>query len=357
MKGADIANQLRALLPIYTNDFTEQISVSSLARNTLTITATTGAVHGLTTNDNITIAGARESIAISSLTRVGNVVTATCAVNHKLPPPDKLKVPIFIVVENGSPSDYNGTHKLKATPSYKIFQYEITTTPASPATTPGNLSLSDFFLYNGTKTATVSSTTIFTYPILNSNLQTPAGGTIVLHKNARIDWAANFDIAFKDYAGNEARTKENWIYVVVNPREVFKNGTITTDPDAMQIANSEFRYETIQSFSIFTFVPASGSRLGGIASDQAREYLKPLLKSIGNFLLTSNLSECQYNPVTFQGDENEAFNGATYVHRFDFASIGEIRNEDVIDPFSVVPLEEADVAFDIDLDLTIDFGT
>lgn len=356
MKGADIVNQLRSLLPVYTSDFTDELSISSLARNGSTITAITDEVHGLSDNDNVTIAGAKESITITSLTRAGNVITATCATNHKLPSPDKLLTPFFIEVANASPSDYNGTFQLTGTPSYKIFQFKIITTPASPAINAGNLLLPDFSFFNGIKIVTIVNSLTFTYDLLNDNLQSPAAGTIKLHKNIRIDWAADFEIVFQDYTPNEARVAQNWIYVVVNPRETFKKDTTTTDITSVQIANSEFRYETTQTFSIFTFVPSADSRLGGIASDKAREYLKPLLKTIGNYLLPSSLSECKFNPVTFQGDEPETFTGATYVHRFDFVVRGEIRNEDVIDPFQVVSLEKLDADFDKDLEIVIDFG-
>ncbi len=356
MKGADIVNQLRSLLPVYTSDFTDELSISSLTRSGSTVTAVTNKVHNLSDNDNVTIAGAKESITITSLTRSGNTVTATCATNHKLPPPEKLQTPLFIEIANASPSDYNGKFKLTATPSYKIFQFKITTTPASPAGNSGNLLLADFSFYNGIKQVTIIDNVTFTYELLNANLQSPAAGTIKLHKNIRIDWAADFEIVFQDYTPNEARVAQNWIYVVVNPRETFKKDTTTTDITSVQIANSEFRYETTQTFSIYTFVPSADSRLGGIASDKAREYLKPLLKTIGNYLLPSNLSECKFNPVTFQGDEPETFTGATYVHRFDFVVRGEIRNEDVIDPFQVVPLEKSDTDINKDLKVVIDFG-
>ena len=353
MKGADIVNQLKSLLPVYTSDFTDELSISSLTRNGSTITAITDEPHGLSKNDNVTIAGAKEPITITSLTRSGNLVTVICLTNHKLPPPDKLKTPFTIEIANVTPTEFNGKFKLFSTSGYKTFQYKITTTPASPAIDAGNLLLPDFSFFNGLKVATIVDDLTFTYKLLNDNLQSPAVGTIKLHKNLRIDSAADFDIALKDYTPNEVRIAENWIYVVVNPLETFKKDTTTTDITSVQIANSEFRYETTQTFSIFIFVPAADSRLGSSASDKARGYIQPLLKTIGNYLLPSTLSECKFNPVTLQGAEPELFNGATYVHRFDFVVRGEIRDEDVIDPFQVVELEKLDADFDNDLEIRI----
>ncbi len=223
MKGEDIANQLKSLLPSLTNDFTDQISITSLTRSGTTVTAVTDTVHGLADEADTTIAGAKEPINITSLTRDGSTVTAICDVNHKLPDPDKLRKddPFFVEIANSSPDDYNGTFKLTGTPGSTTFEYAITATPASPATTAGDLLLTDTFLYNGFKSITLIDTTSFSYEIENDNLQSPAQGTIVLHKNPRIDWAASLDNTVDDYTDrNESDdVPQVRLYVVVSDRE------------------------------------------------------------------------------------------------------------------------------------------
>ncbi len=357
MKGSDIVNQLRQLLPIFTNDFTDQVNITSLVRSGSTVTATTDKDHLLLTDNNITVAGAKEPITITSLTRSGTTVTATCSTAHKLPKPELIRKdsPILVEVTGVTPNDYNGTYKLTETPSNLIFQYQITTTPASPAASGGFLLLQDTFLYNGIKKITVTDVKTFTYEIESQNLQSPAQGTIILHKDNRILLVSDFEIAFDDYTSDSEREFQNRMYVVLGDREAFNKGTTAIDPSALQNANSEYRYDTLNPFQIFTFVPSSDFRLAGVPSDQARGYIKPLMKSIGNFLLPSSLSECKFNPVTYQGDGMELREKAYYVHRFDFAALGELRNEDTIDQIRVVALQELDADFDKDLQVKIDF--
>jgi len=359
MRGSDIANQLKGRLPNYTSDFSESFTITSLSRGDSTITAVTSVAHGGATGDNVTIKGAKEPITITSLTRSGTTVTATCATPHKLPNPSNILTKDIPTIEisGSNPDDYNGTFNLAATPSYFIFQYEITTTPASPAITPGFLLLGDdLFLYNGQKEITVIDTTSFTYEIESENLQSPAQGTIEMLKDVRIAWAASFEIAEAHYSEDTSRITQNWLYIVVNDRETSKKGTTTVDVESVQEVNSEYRYDTIQTFSIFTFIPSATSTLGGIQSDQAREYIQPLLKSIGNFLLPSILTEGCLRPVTFQGDGIQLFNKAYYVHKFDFVAKGEIVNVDTIDAVRIVPLEELDVdTQDKDIEIKIDF--
>ncbi len=359
MRGADIANQLKGRLPKYTDDFSEKFTVKSLTRSGATITAVTSTAHGADTGDNVTIKGAKEPINITSLTRSDDIVTAVCSVPHKLPNPTGMLADNIPIVEiNGStPSDYNGSFTLFDTPDYSTFQYKITTTPASPAATAGDLLLSnDLFLYNGQKTITVVNTATFTYEIESDNLQSPAQGTMEMVKGTRIGWAASFEITEAHYSEDSTRKTQNWLYIVVNHRETFKKDTTTLDVTSIQEVNAEYRYDTIQTFSIFIYIPAKTSILAGIQSDQAREYIQPLLKSIANFLLPSNLTEGCLRPVTFQGDEMELFNKAYYVHRFDFVAKGEIVNEDTIDAVRIVPLEELDSdTQDKDINLKVDF--
>lgn len=361
MKGADIANQLKGLLPNYTDDFNDKFTITSLTRSGSTVTAVTSTAHGGTTGDNVTIKGAKEPINIISLTRSGDIVTATCSVAHKLPNPSNMlarDIPT-VQISGASPSDYNGSFTLFATPDYFTFQYKITTTPASPAATAGDLLLSDdLFLYNGQKAITVIDTTTFTYIIASENLQSPAQGDIEMVKATRIAWAASFDITQAHYSEDATRITQNWLYIIVNDRETFKKDTATTDVTSIQEVNAEYRYDTLTPFSIFIYIPSKASILGGVQSDQARDYIKPLLKSIANFLLPSNLTEGCLKPVTFQGDGIELFNKAYYVHRFDFVAKGEIVNEDTIDAVRVVPLLELDGdTQDKDIEFKIDFTT
>ncbi len=361
MTGVDIVNQLKARLPSITNDFTDQISIISLSRSGNTITAITSANHLLSDNDTPTIAGAKEPIAITKLTRVGSIVTAVCAVKHKLPNPVNLQVEDIptIQISGTIPIEYSGNFPLVSTPDYFTFTYKITETPASPAITKGFLLLTGNFLYNGQKVITVIDKTTFTYQSITTNLQTPAQGTIILHKAPRIDNFATLEAAEDHYTGDdtEARQTQNWLYIVLGDRIGFKKGTIADDIISLQDTNSEYRYDTQIPFFLYIFIPTINSFSGGDQADQARDYIRPLLKSIGNFILPSNLTEGCLNPVTYLSDGRESFNKAYYVHRYEFASRGVIVDADTVDGSQIVPLLELDADIkDKDMNIEIDLG-
>jgi len=77
----------------------------------------------------------------------------------------------------------------------------------------------------------------------------------------------------------------------------------------------------------------------------ARSYLKAILKSIANYRFTSILTQDKYQPCLYIGNATDAYNIASYIHRFDFAITGEIIDNDGVDHFNdVVPLLEVNLA-------------
>ncbi len=85
--------------------------------------ATTGKIYF--TQENLTLAA--QSISVSSLTRSGVIVTATTSSDHSLA--TGMEVTIAGAVE----TDYNGTYEITVTDTDE-FQYTITGSPSTPAT-------------------------------------------------------------------------------------------------------------------------------------------------------------------------------------------------------------------------------
>jgi hypothetical protein len=358
MQGKDIENQFRNILPLYTTDFFDETEISSLSKVGDVVTVTTTQDHKRNTGDKVVIEGAKESISITSITRVDNIVTVVCSQNHKLPNPLKVqpsKIP-NIEISGVTPSEYNGIYKLYATPDYLTFQYKINSTPP-PALINGFFLRNDSgsFAYNGVKVITKIDNLNFTYQV-SQNLQSPAQGNIKLYTNLRIANTAGLELAEAHYSANNKQILQNWLYVVVGDEETFRSGTTTTDIDATQDVNEEFRYDSQTPFNIYIFLPAKNSSLVGKQADQARSYRKAILKTIANYLLPSNLTETCFKPVNYQGNGVELLTEAYYVHRFTFSSKGEIVGADTVDPIDIVPLREMDTDDITDTKIRIDFG-
>jgi hypothetical protein len=99
MKPSDIINQLRAVLPKYTNKFSgEEFSIISLTSTGTTATAN-ATNHGLTTNDYVSIKGAKIPIVVESLTRYQDI--AICILAEPLNP-EKFEI------TGANESEYNG---------------------------------------------------------------------------------------------------------------------------------------------------------------------------------------------------------------------------------------------------------
>lgn len=174
MKITDVVNQLKAVIPKYTDDFSTVLSVSSLARSGSTVTATTTTPHGLnnykgifatyadliaayptaTTNDfafvtatgtqwvwggaasmswintnsnslsvKVLITGAKTPILLTSLTQINGYASAICATKHNL-----TKASETVEISGADQALYNGNHNLVWTPpAFQIESIEIDT--------------------------------------------------------------------------------------------------------------------------------------------------------------------------------------------------------------------------------------
>src|SRR5665213_1189077 len=85
MKAADVAAQLRLVVPSLTSLFSTNLTVTSLTYDAGIVTAVTSTAHGLSTQNNgVLISGALVPNPIISLTSDGLVASATTENNHDL---------------------------------------------------------------------------------------------------------------------------------------------------------------------------------------------------------------------------------------------------------------------------------
>lgn len=131
MQATQIINQLKAVLPKYTSDFTTNFSVTSLTRSGAVVTATTSTAHGLSATNKVLITGAKTPITVSSLTRNGTYALAITATDHNL-----IKNQAAVEISGAVETDYNGVHDLVwKTPIILIESIVIAGTTATVTTT------------------------------------------------------------------------------------------------------------------------------------------------------------------------------------------------------------------------------
>jgi len=332
MVGNQITNRLRQVLCNFTNDFSDVVNITSLVKNNTLVTAT-ATNHGLSDNDYITIKGAKRRVNIQSITFSAGVATIKLAESHNL----FIEIDTKITIAGCSVAGYNGEKIIKSLPDF--YSIEIYSNNFGNAS-DGYITLNDNIYYNGYKQITKINNDSFSYPVLNSIANNTIDGNITFSKASRIQHVATSERAEEFFKNN---TNQKWMFVLLGDERVEENGaTLTTDSLS---TNQTFYFKTLLEFSIFVAIPTDNSKFASAEADLARSYLKPMLKSIANYRFTSILTQDKYQPCLYIGNATDAYNIASYLHRFDFAITGEIIDNDGVDHFNdVVPLLEVNLA-------------
>jgi len=352
MKGIQVVNRLKDILPKYTNDFSTIINASSLTRAGSTITCATATNHNLLTGNYVTIKGAKEPIALSTITFSNGIATATALTDHKLSDPSLFAPQILpIKIEITGAVGFNGSWELVSVPSKLIFTFKVSGNPAN--VNGGYLLLDDYEGYNGYKQITKLTDTSFSYTTTGT-MQSPAQGEIKVSTATRIAHSATPQRIQEFYTAGQGGVLETWLYVVMGQNQAYKNDTVVGDSSTAKRTNEDYWNSAQQSFSIYIVIPATTSILGGDIADNAKGYLKPILKALANYIFESDLSDEEMQPCQYVGDEADDYITATYTHRFDFVVQGFIQVSDTTDYDLGVPLQRVEGLFEeqgLDYDL------
>jgi len=339
MKAEDIINQLFRALPLYTDYFTDTVVVSEITSSGTTATVTTATDHGLISGDYAHISGALTPNPLTSLTRIDNIAYGVTTNNHDLTQNFPPQANIEII--GADQAEYNGVHVFKLEPNRKNFSYEITGTPATPATGSPNLLENLIYGYNGWKQVTVIDTTHFTYEIPKAQ-GSPAEGSPVCKIKPRISGAITFERAGAAYTAQS--TNKLWAFVVTGNKIANKDRQMNNDAIFAPGIGTEFRQLIIQPFSLYVFIPAVQTIAARQTKDLAEDLLTPLCKSLLRFTPSSPFVNNPYGMLVFSGSDFTQYNNAYYLAEYVFEVTEYITYDDTID-------ESIGVAFrDIDID-------
>jgi len=347
LRAVDIVNQLAVYLPTFADDFTTQISVTSLTRSGTTVTATTAAAHGLAVGSQANINGAETPIAVTSITRTGIMAEMVTSADHDITENAGFDVQISGATE----AEFNGTFELLTVPNRRTIRFLVADSgPTSATGSPLLLNGSNVFQsYNGLRSiAAVPTTTSFQYEVSDTSLFTPATGTIVAKTSPRISAAVDFERLLESYT--KQQVDEAWLFVVLGDSVADKNRSIDTDStDNIQRGNY-YNQRIIQNIQFFVFLPTSAEIAGRSSRDRCEELLKPICNSVLGHSFPS-LLENTNNPLMLSSHGAQAYNGAFYAHQYSFEATLQLGPSDIFNP-------QDDVAFrDIDLTTGLDVGT
>jgi len=323
--------QLQRELPKSTNLFTDQLAISSLTFSGGTVTATTVSFHGLSTDNIVNITGAKNPAPISSLTFADGIATAETTVDHDLTlHPDEFAAGFRPQIEIVGADDalYNGFHDLVPEPETRFkFQFKVSGSPNTPDTGSPILLVPSVLGYNGLHQITVTGNTTFTYPS-PITLESPAQGTIVMHKNIRVSGAATIERALEGYT--KQIQNEFWAFVVKDQGLYSKDREIRNDATLTQTAGDAFRARKIRQFSIYVVAPATQSISGLREADAMDEVEVAFGKSLFGFKLPNLFSENSFARVTPVNESHFAYNNAQYIHKFDYETVVDVTSCDTV---------------------------
>lgn len=357
MRISDVVDQLAVELPKHCNDFTTNISITSLTRSGTTVTATAASAHGLIVGNQVNIQGAQTPIVISSLTRSGLIGSMTTATDHDITEDFGFSV----VIEGATEAEFNGTFTLLRVPNRRELTFTMADSGATTATgSPLLLSGSNTYdSYNGIREITVvPSTTTFEYEVTSTTAYSPASGTIVLKSLPRISGALDVESALAVYT--QQSTDQAWAFVIMGDGVVSKSRGISTDAtDGIQ-SNHFFNQKIIQGIQVLVFLPTSSELAARYTRDRCEELLSPICKSLLRAKLPS-LIETDNNPLMLVSHGAEAYTSAFYVHQYTFEASLQLGETDTYQPSGDVAFRDfnittastlgtGEITTDIDLD-------
>lgn len=361
MKAFDIVRQLQATLPIYTELFSDVVTVNILTKITTTITATTAIAHGLNTGDYVNIQGARVPNIITSLTQVNNIATAVTTnpidATLRIGEDNNDK---YVEISGATQPEYNGTKKLLSVIDSKTFTFEITGDPTTPATGSPIFNEDIENLYNGWFEVTKISDTVFTYVVRKEPLAN-ASGTIKAHSDLRISESASVERILNAYTKQDR--DKLWAFVVLGQTNASRNqNSAKNDGVGMYSSQDDYRPNLYQDFNIYTFDPAKTTYASSERRDRAEDmraiFFKCLLGTkfqrsiIDNFDNLTTENE-QYRTM-FVSDDIEQDVNAYYVHRFTFQYSYDLTADDIVKPTWSTAFKEFEISQrNIDTDLEI----
>lgn len=338
MKASDIVKQLVIEIPKHTSLFSSSVAISSLTFAGSTVTAITGAAHGLTTGDYVTIEGALFKNEITSLTSTDDIAYATTSVPHDLTE----EWQDTATISGADQSEYNGDKTLLSANTRSTFTYEISGSPASPATGTIYLEENRIDTFNGRYEITVIDPTAFTYET-NKDLSTVAGGTPVVYTSARIAPVVDIQAAIDAYT--EQNIDKYWAFVVIGEATISRDRAIDNDA-AMLITRAEsVKMLEIENMSIYVFIPTVDEIAGAHARDAIDDIYPAFLKCIGGYKPPTYLAQTRFSGITPESHAMFAYNKAFYIHEFRWQCVRNISTGDLLPISNTRAFRDADLRF------------
>lgn len=319
-----MATRLTQHAPKYTDFLSDNVDIVSITNSSGTVSVVTATDHYLTVGRPVVVTGVSVPIAISSLTRVLGIGTLITTVDHDL----TTKIAPSVTITDGADSNFNDTFDVVQIVNRRTIKFSIP--DSGPTSTTGaNLQSASRFEqgYDGIfAVATVPTSTTFTYAS-SSNLDgTATTGSI--KTNIRVSAAASIERAILSYT--EQSVEKAWMFVVLGDVFASKSRQTNTDFVSNQTRSNEYRQQIGEAVSIYVITNTKDEIAGRKVKDEMTTLLRAILRSIGFFVFPTNLYVGNSDPLQFVRHGMYQYDGAVYVHQYDFEVATEVTFDDTV---------------------------
>lgn len=345
MKPSEIVKQLIAVLPKYTNRFSDTLNATLTSLSDV-VTVVTTEPHNLSSGDAITSQNVLTPLKIISVTDNGNdtsLITIDVNLDH-----DQTRSPIqthvpFVLLSGFTDPLWNINIEVVSVPIGDAAGVQgrrklIVNNPSVLPTLNGNenVNVRKIGGFNGVhKVETVIDKNTFTYSAIVPDLTT----TTLIESSTRITGIFSPEIAVEQYTAQPVG--KCWCFLVPEPTRISKNRDLQSDAIASTSPGEDPRNRFMSPFSLYVFIPTTKSEgdqnnIGALeAMDIANdELISPLSKSLFGFIATSPLAEQNRFVVSLTGHSPFSYNKSYYIHRYNFTtnyyltSCDTVENED-----------------------------
>jgi hypothetical protein len=328
MKASEIVQQLATYLPVLTDLFTTNVTISTLTLSGSTVTAQCDADHNLTVGQQVNVTGAESPISISSLTRSGTVGTLVTDTPHDFTEGFSTTVKIAAAVE----AEFVGEFTILSVPNRKTVTFTMADSGATVATGFPLLlnGFSKYQTFNGlVRVTAVPATDQFQYEITTTPpLPYALTGDMVARTKPRISAAVD-PARLVEYYTSQPRS-DLWAFVVLGDVVASKSRDIQSDATANIQRGNYYRQQLIQPFSVFVFWPTNEEIAARDARDSAEDLFPLICKSLLGRKFDSRLYCGAQNPVVFVDHGYIDYRKSVYIHTYNFQTVADITFNDTI---------------------------
>lgn len=331
MKARNVERRLEQQLPLLTDRFTTEQTLTSITASGTTATATTATAHGLSTSNKVMVAGTTAPVIISTIDRVETIATVVTSVDHDL------TEAFFttLTLSGATESEFNGQFKLLTVPNRRTFTMEMV--DAGPTSATGSPQLDDPGLvgagYNGIVelTDTPSSTT-FTYELSQALTVDAAGANMRIITGVKIYSAISEARALQVFESknlNNLKDGQLALFVVLGQVDANRDRNTLNDGISSAGVSGDQRQQILQSVSCMVFQKVTNDGSGADAGDSMQDIAASIIKVLAGWSPGVDFAVDSGNKLRFVRHGLLGYDGAIYSHLVEFQLLGDIDTVDL----------------------------